>query len=60
MSAQNNQSKFQNTAFLLVDIQIMIDFYALTWWEKDAFKLGNSLAALNLRLKRLGKSLLFV
>ena len=31
MSVCKYQSKFQNIAFLLVDIQIWIDFYALTW-----------------------------
>ena len=34
---------FQNTVFFLVEIQILIDFYALTWWEKDTFKLVTSL-----------------
>ena len=44
MSARKKQSKFQNTTvFLLVEILILIDFYALTWWEKDTFKLGTSL-----------------
>jgi hypothetical protein len=28
MSMRKNQSNFQNAAFLLVDIEILIDFYA--------------------------------
>ena len=39
MSARKNQSKFQNTASFLVEIQILIDFYMLTW-EKETSKLG--------------------
>ena len=30
MSANKNQSKCQNTALLLLDIQVWIDFYMLT------------------------------
>ena len=42
VSARKNQSKFQNNAFLLVDIQIWIDFYVLASQEKEAFKLDSS------------------
>ena len=42
-SAPKNQSKFQNFAFLLFDIQIWIAFYKLTWEEKVTFKNGPSL-----------------
>ena len=39
-----NQSKFQNISFLLVDIQIWIDFYKHWNDEKNSlFKLGTSL-----------------
>ena len=41
-------SKIQNTAFLFVDIQIWIDFYLLTWPEKDTLKLGASLVYLDI------------
>ena len=41
-------SKIQNTAFLFVDIQIWIDFYLLTWREKDTLKLGASLLYLDI------------
>ena len=43
MLARKNQSEFQNTVFLLVEILILIDFYGLTWWEKETFKLGTYL-----------------
>ena len=36
----------QNTALLVVEMQILIDFYGLTLWEKDAFKLNTSLSVL--------------
>jgi hypothetical protein len=36
---RNNQN-FRNTAFLLVEIIILIELYELTWWED--FKLGTS------------------
>ena len=29
------QSKCENISFLLVDIQIWIDFYRMAWWGKD-------------------------
>ena len=35
MSVRKNQSQFQNTAVLLVDIQILIDFYKLTFRERE-------------------------
>ena len=36
MSSCKNQSQYQiNTAFLLVDIQVLIDFYEVTFREKD-------------------------
>jgi hypothetical protein len=44
MSACENESKCQNTDFLLVDIQIWNHFYVLTWQEKETFKPGSSLA----------------
>ena len=37
MSARRNQSKFQNTASLMVEILILIDFYTLTWLLNLAF-----------------------
>ena len=43
VSACKNQSKWQKTALLLVEIQILIDFLTLTLREKEAFKLGTSL-----------------
>ena len=33
----------KNTAFLLIQIQILVDFDTLTWWETDTFKLVASL-----------------
>ena len=32
MAARKIQSIFQNTAFLSVEIQILIESYGLTWW----------------------------
>ena len=43
MSVHKNESRSQNTASLLVDNKIWINFYALTWQEKETFKLGSSL-----------------
>jgi hypothetical protein len=40
MSARNNPTKCQNTALLMVDIKIWIDFYVLTKREKNTLKLG--------------------
>jgi hypothetical protein len=34
MIERKKQSQFQNNAFLLVNIQILIIFYALAWREK--------------------------
>ena len=36
-------SQYQNSAILLVDIQILIVFYTVTWQEKETIKLGTSL-----------------
>ena len=47
MLVRKNQSKFQNTAFLLVEIQIVIEFYGLTFPEKDVLIFGTSLSRLN-------------
>ena len=41
--AHKTQSKYQNMAFLLVDIQIWTDFYALDMVNKMPFKLRSSL-----------------
>lgn len=38
--------ELQNTALLVVEMQILIDFYGLTLWEKDTFKLNTSLSVL--------------
>ena len=43
MSTSKNQSNYQNTAFLLVEIQIMIDFLCTDMMRKKTFKLGTSL-----------------
>jgi hypothetical protein len=43
MSVHKNQAEFQNTALLLVDIQILIVFYKMTLPEKDTFDFGTSL-----------------
>ena len=43
MLVRKNQSQFQNIAFLLVNKQILIDFYSLTFWQKDTFNFGASL-----------------
>ena len=40
---RKNQSKFQTTAFLPFNIHILIDFYAMTFLEKEAFNFGTSL-----------------
>ena len=37
MSVHKNSKQSQNTAFLLVEIQILIGFFALTFWEKETF-----------------------
>ena len=42
MSARENQSQFHNTAFLLFDIQFLIDFGTLTFRDKYTF-FGTSL-----------------
>jgi hypothetical protein len=44
MSERKNQSNFQKTAFLLVDIHIMIELCLLTFREKVAFNFETSLA----------------
>ena len=41
-SARKDQSKFQNAAFLLVDIQIWIYFDVLNWRERETFKFSRS------------------
>ena len=41
-----DQTKFQNTALEVENKIILIDFYAMTWWEKENFKLGTSLLML--------------
>ena len=43
MVARKNQSQYQNSAILLVDNQILIVFYTVTWQEKETIKLGTSL-----------------
>ena len=43
MLERKDQSKFQNTAFLLVIIQICIGFFVLLCREKETFKFGYSL-----------------
>ena len=45
MSVLKNSKQSQNTAFLLVEIQIFIIFYAPTFWEKETFNFDISLAA---------------
>ena len=40
MSARKNQSKFQITSLLLVETQILFDFYALRWWKKKLLNLA--------------------
>ena len=44
MSVRKNQAEFQNTALLLVDIQIVIEFYKMTLPEKGTFDFVTSLA----------------
>ena len=46
---QKNQSKFQNTAYWLVDIQIWIDFLQADMMGKVTFKQGTSLACTSIR-----------
>ena len=46
MTASKNQSKFQHTAYILVNIQIWINCYNWTRQEKETFKLGSSLPEL--------------
>ena len=41
MSPSEKQSKFENIAFLLVDIQIWIDFYIIALGEKDTLNLAH-------------------
>ena len=48
---RKNQSKFQNTAFLLVYIPIWRDLYALTLREIDTSKLGSSLGVSSIFVK---------
>ena len=40
MSVHKNPSQFQTTALLLVNIHILIDFYAMAFLEKDTFNFG--------------------
>ena len=42
MSVRKNQSKLENTAFLLVNIYVLIKLYALTIPEKETFNFGTS------------------
>ena len=43
MSVRKNQSEFQNTAFLLVEIQIYIDFLYADMTRNETFKQDTSL-----------------
>ena len=43
MSVHKNNSQFESTDFLLVNDQILIDFFALKFQGKDAFNLGTFL-----------------
>ena len=53
MSARKkNQSKYPNTAFLLVDIQIWIDLKRAKITRKGNFGQGNALVQINKKLKK--------
>ena len=40
MSVCKNPSQFQTTAFLLVNIHVLIGFYTMAFLEKDTFNFG--------------------
>ena len=52
MSVKINQN-FQNTAFLLVNIHVLIELYALIFPEKETFN-SNSITSLSLAKKSTG------
>ena len=47
MSVRKNQSQFQNMSFPLINNQILIDFNALTFREKETFNFCTSLPLTN-------------